>query len=100
MLPFDVALSSPSASFRIRLSGLFLIKTNLELRISHTAATAPWMSDQHGLLPTQNKQEYTISPSVGFEPTIPVFESVEILHDSVRPTLSALYGQNYEIVVK
>jgi hypothetical protein len=54
----------------------------------HTVGRTPWTGDQHVVRPlpthrttqTQNKRTQTSVPSVGFEPTIPVFERAKTVH--------------------
>jgi hypothetical protein len=59
---------------------------------SYAVRGTPWTSDQpvarplptHKAMQTQNKRTQTSMPRVGFEPMIPVFERVKIVHALVR----------------
>jgi hypothetical protein len=61
---------------------------SLQFLNSKTLSRTPWAGDQPVARPlptqTQNKRRYTSMPSVGLEPTIPVFERAKTFHDLDR----------------
>jgi hypothetical protein len=57
---------------------------SLQFLNPETVGRTPWMGDQPAARPlptqTQNKHRQTPMPSVGFEPTVPVFEQAKTVH--------------------
>jgi hypothetical protein len=60
----------------------------LSFLVLYTVSRTPWTGDQpvarrlliHRTTQTKNKRIHTSIPSVGFEPTIPVFERAKTVH--------------------
>jgi hypothetical protein len=83
------SLASYSSTVRIRPSGLFPIRINLELWILETAGRSSWTGDRpcrkaatctHRTTQAQKKRGQTCMPRVGFEHTILVFERAKSFH--------------------
>jgi hypothetical protein len=75
---------SSSSPFRIRLSGLFPVRINLEQCIWETFARTPWTGDwpcrKAATYTGQQKRGQTSMPRMGFELTIPAFERAKKFH--------------------